>query len=378
MRNYTNKTVYLGMDVHKKTYAVTAICEGQVVKKDTLKADPAILVAYCKKHFVGAKIESAYEAGFCGFYLHRCLEAEGIKSIVVDAAGIEVAVGDRVKTDKRDSLKLATHLSVGRLKGIRIPSVEREDCRAVTRLRESFSRQRSRFACQLKSLLFQHGMIHADDKRKISEKWAKELEAIPVATGLKYAIANYLTLWRQMNIRIKEIDQELSAQAQKDGAIEAMYRSIPGIGATSARVLANELEDTLQFDNEKRLFSYTGLTPSQHSSGEHVRQGHITRHGKPILRKILVQAAWRAIRLDPSLEEIFQRLSIKGGKKRAIVGVARRLIGRIHACFRTGELYRIPLTKNGKAEEKSVVPKELEVANAAPQIAKSNLRSLCS
>lgn len=366
MRNYTNKTVYLGMDVHKKTYAVTAICEGQVVKKDTLKADPVILVAYCKKHFVGANIESAYEAGFCGFYLHRCLEAEGIKSIVVDAAGIEVAVGDRVKTDKRDSLKLATHLSVGRLRGIRIPSIECEDRRAVTRLRETFSRQRSRFACQLKSLLFQHGMIHADDKRKISEKWAKELETRSVAPGLKYAIANYLTLWRQMNIRIKEIDQELFTQAQKDSATEALYRSIPGIGATTARVLANELEDTLQFDNEKRLFSYTGLTPSEYSSGEHVRQGHITRHGKPILRKILVQAAWRAIRLDPSLDEIFQRLSIKGGKKRAIVGVARRLIGRIHACFRTGELYRISSTKNAKAEEKSVVPKELEVANTAP------------
>lgn len=366
MRNYTNKTVYLGMDVHKKTYAVTAICEGQIVKKDTLKADPAILVAYCKKHFLGAKIESAYEAGFCGFSLHRCLEAEGIKNRVVDAAGIEVAVGDRVKTDKRDSLKLATHLSSGRLRGIRIPSVQREDSRAVTRLRETFSRQRSRCACQLKSLLFQHGMIHSDDKRKISEKWAKVLETTPLSPGLKYAVVNYLMLWRQMNARIKEIDRELSIQAEKDVAAETIYRSVPGIGTLSSRILANEIEDTLQFDNEKRLFSYTGLTPSEYSSGEHVRQGHITRHGKPILRKILVQAAWRAILLDSSLEEIFQRLSTKIGKKRAIVGVARRLIGRIHACFRTGELYRISSSENGKAKGNSVISQELELANAAP------------
>lgn len=366
MRNYINKTVYLGMDVHKKTYAVTAICEGQTVKKDTLKADPAILVAYCKKHFVGAKIESAYEAGFCGFHLHRCLETQGIKNIVVDAAGIEIATGDRVKTDKRDSLKLATHLAGGRLKGIHVPSIEREDHRAVTRLRETFSRQRSRFACQLKSLLFQHGLIRADDKRKISEKWAKALEVMPLSPGLKYAIANYLTLWRQMNAKIKEIDRELSLQAQKDDAIEAIYRSVPGIGAGSARVLANEVEDTLQFNNEKRLFSYTGLTPSEYSSGEHIRQGHITRHGKPILRKILVQAAWRAIRIDTSLEEIFRRLSTKVGKKKAIIGVARRLIGRIHACFRTGELYRVPANPNGKAETESLVLHELGLANAAP------------
>lgn len=341
MRDYTNKTVYLGMDVHKKTYAVTAICEGQVMKKDTLKADPAILVAYCKKYFSGAEIESAYEAGFCGFYLHRCLEAARIKNIVVDAAGMEVASGNRVKTDKRDSLKLATHLSERRLTGIRIPSVEREDYRAITRLRETFSRQRSRIACQLKSLLFQHGLILADDKRKISEKWAKILEAMPLSQGLKYAITNYLAQWRQMNAKIKEIDKELEIQAQKDGALEQVYRSVPGIGAGSARILANEIEDTLQFDNEKRLFSYTGLTPSEYSSGEHVNQGHITRQGKPILRKILIQAAWRAIRLDTSLGEIFQRLSAKVGKKRAIVGIGRRLIGRARACFRTGELYRV-------------------------------------
>jgi transposase len=365
MRKYIDKIVYLGMDVHKKTYAVTAICEGQVVKKDTLKADPVVLAAYCKKYFAGAQIESAYEAGFCGFHLHRCLEAEGIKNIVVDAAGMEVAVGNRVKTDKRDSLKLATQLAAGRLKGIHIPSAKREDYRAVTRLRETFSRQRSRFACQLKSLLFQHGLIRADDKKKVSEKWAKALETMPLSPGLKYAVGNYITQWRQMDEKIKEIDKELAVQAQKDGTIEAIYRNVPGIGPVSARILANEVEDTLQFSNERQLFSYTGLTPSEHSSGEHVRQGHITRHGKPILRKILVQAAWRAIGFDPSLEEIFQRLSGKVGKKKAIIGIARRLIGRIRACFRTGELYRVQKGQNGEAKEGSPYPHRPELINVA-------------
>jgi transposase len=188
---------------------------------------------------------------------------------------------------------------------------------------------------------------------------------MPLTPGLKYAITNYLTQWRQMNAKIKEIDQEIAVQAQKDGAIETIYRSVPGIGAGSARILANEVEDTLRFGNEKRLFSYTGLTPSEHSSGEHTRQGHITRHGKPILRKILVQAAWRAIRLDSSLAEIFRRLSTKIGKKKAIIGVARRMIGRIHACFRTGELYRITSNQDEKANRERLVLHELELANTA-------------
>jgi hypothetical protein len=205
MRNYIGKTIYLGMDVHKKTYAVTAVCDGQVVKKDTLKAEPTILINYCKKYFVGAQIKSAYEAGFCGFHLHRCLESEGIKNLVVDAAGIEIAVGDRVKTDKRDSLKLATHLADGRLKGIHVPTAEREDHRAVTRLRDTFVRQRSRFACQLKALLFQHGLIQADDQRKISLKWIKALEAMPLSHGLKYSISHYIAMWKHMDAKVKEI-----------------------------------------------------------------------------------------------------------------------------------------------------------------------------
>ncbi len=361
MRNYIGKTIYLGMDVHKKTYSVTAICDGQVVKKDTLKANPCGLIHYCKKFFVGAKVESAYEAGFCGFHLHRCLVAADINNIVVDAASIEIAASNRVKTDKRDSLKIATHLSEGRLKGIYIPSVEREDYRALTRLRETFSRQKSRFACQLKSLLSLHGLIHSDDKTKISAKWIKALKTLILSTGLKFAVDEYITMWQIMDVKIKAIDKEIALQAEKDNIIEMVYRSAPGIGPTSARVLANELEDMSQFDNERRLFSYVGVTPSEHSSGEHVRQGHITRQGKPILRKILVQAAWRAIRIDESLKEIYDKLSLRIGKKKAIIAIARRLIGRIRSCFRNGELYRLKPSEIERNESESESKKLEEV-----------------
>lgn len=345
MKNYTGKTVYLGIDVHKKTYAVTAISDGQVTKRDVLKADPTILIAYVKKYFPEAQMESAYEAGFCGFHLHRCLEEAGIKNRVVDAAGIEIAVGDRVKTDKRDSLKLATHLAGGRLRGINVPSVEREQYRIVTRLRETVARQRSRVACQLKSLLFQHGLIRADDKKKVSMKWTKVLEAMDLPHGLKYAVNHFIAMWRQLEMRVQEIQEEIAAQAQKDGANEAIYRSVPGVGPTSARILANELEDTQQFGNERQLFSYVGLTPCEYSSGEHVRQGHITRQGKPILRKILIQVAWMAVRRDEKLKALYKQLSERIGAKKAIVAVARRLIGQIRACFRTGELYRLKESK---------------------------------
>lgn len=351
MRNYTGKKVYIGIDVHKKTYSVTAVCEGQVAKKDTMAADPIYLINYCQKYFPKAQIESAYETGFCGFYLHRSLEKVGIKNIVVHAAGIEIAVGDKVKTDKKDSLKLATHLSVGRLKGINVPSKEREDFRALTRTRETFVTHRRRFACQLKAVLFQQGLIAFDDKRVASEKWIKSLSVLPMSSEIRYVVDQYANMWLQLTLKIKEIEQQMALQAMQDESLEVIYRSVPGIGPTSARVLANELGNTLQFNNERQLFNYVGLTPSEHSSGEHIRQGHITRQGKGIVRKILVQAAWKAITIDPSLQAIYNRISQKAGGKRAIVGIARRLIGRIRSCFRTGTLYSV-MEENPQTQEK--------------------------
>lgn len=364
--NYTGKTVYVGMDVHKKTYVITAILEGIVLKKATLKADPKELIQFCKKHFTGATIESAYEAGFCGFYLHRCLIAAGIQNRVVDAASIELAASDRVKTDKRDSLKIATHLSQGRLKAIHVPTVDREDKRNITRTRSALVQDRTRTGNRLKGQLYLNGLIPHDDKRKVSVKWIKEIMALDVLPGLKYSLEEYASIWLATDERIKTIDKEVQKQAQEDCAIDRVYRATPGIGPTSARILANELGDTLQFTNERKLSSYLGLTPTEYSSGENVRQGHITRRGKPLLRMILIQVAWMAIRRDSQLMTVYQRLKLRIGGKKAIVAVARRIIGKIRACFRTNTLYCLDhqLTKEHEelTEEQMCEWQELQLA----------------
>lgn len=340
MKDYTGKTIFVGIDVHKKTYSVTVICEETIVKRDTLPANPIGLIVYLKKRFGSGKIETAYEAGFCGFHLHRALEAAGIENLVVNAAGIEVS-NSRVKTDKRDSLKIATHLSEGKLRSVYIPTVEREDYRTVTRLRDTFSKERLRIGNQIKSLLSLHGLIPADSKKKVSRGWVKSLSELEMGPGVRFAIEKFAEMWLEFDAKIKEIDVEIKRQAIEDHATEVVYRNACGIGCTSARVLANELGDLQQFKNERQLFSFIGLTPCEHSSGEHTRQGHITKQGKPIIRKILVQAFWVAIRYDKGLQEIYERIAVKAGAKRAIVAVARRLIGRIRACFRKGEVYKV-------------------------------------
>lgn len=100
---YAGKEVFVGIDVHKKTYSVAAQVDGVCVKKWTTAASPKGLAEQLLKFFAGANIHTAYEAGFSGFVLHRELVKHGIDSIVVHAAAVEVAVNNRVKTDKRDA-----------------------------------------------------------------------------------------------------------------------------------------------------------------------------------------------------------------------------------------------------------------------------------
>lgn len=346
--DYTGKTIYVGIDVHKKTYSCAAICDGRVIKKDSMPGRPEVIWNYLNNTFRGARIYSVYEAGFSGFHLHRYLVSQGINNEVINPGSIEIASRDRVKTDKRDALKMATQLSVGRLKGIYVPGQEREEKRSVTRLRSNVLKLRNQTGNQLKSLLFTQGLIDSGDDTRLTKKWLlakmEEIRQKGYSEDFSFSVNQYAEQWIQLTARIKEIESRFTVQAKSEKGLQMIYESVPGIGPVHARQLINELGDMTQFSNEKKLFSFTGLTPGEYSSGEHIRHGNISRQGNPVLRKILVEAAWVAITRDPGLKNIFDRLSQHGGKKRAIVGIARRLVGRIRSCVLTGTLYEIKST----------------------------------
>jgi transposase len=358
MPNYIGKTVFLGIDVHKQTYSVTAICEGVMIKQDRFLASPEIFLKYCKRAFEGAKIKSAYEAGFCGFGLHRFLINHGIENIVVHPSSIEVESRNRKKTDKRDSKKIATQLSVGRLKSVFIPTIEQENRRHISRLREQYLKQRTRIAIQLKSFLNVNSLSAAEKGPKISKKYLNQLLALDLDENLQFCIRKFAKAWLYFSEEIAEIDHKLQMLTKEEEELYKAYRKIPGIGPKVAQILVHELGDTLQFSNEEKLFSFCGLTPTEHSSGEHKRLGHITRQGNPVLRKALVQAAWVAVRRDPYFSQYHKRLSAKKGPCHAIVAVARKLIGRARCAIKKKESYLAE-----KAEEKVVLQENFVAAS---------------
>ena len=330
-QDYFGKKVFVGMDVHKKSYVIAASCDGEIVKKWTTTADPQTTVEQLKRFFEGAEIYSGYEAGFSGFTLHRVLVAGGIKNKVINAGSIEVESNNRVKTDKRDARKIAEQLAANRLRGINVPSEEDESRRSLSRGREQVVERRKSIGNQIKMKLHYLGFTLND--QKICESFLKWVEDLEMVKEHRFAIAELIDAWRQETKRIKRFDQALKEQALKDD-LEEIYRSAPGIGAVSARVLSNELSDMSRFDNERQLFSSSGLTPGEHSSGEHVRRGHISRQGSPRIRAIMIEVAWRALAKDRSLKDFYNQVASHRDGKRAIVAVARKMLGRLRHCLK--------------------------------------------
>lgn len=337
--SYIGKKVSIGIDVHRKQYTVTVVVEGIKVDVSTMRGDPEVLITYIKRRYEGAEVRSAYEAGFSGFVLHRRLTLSGIANIVVNAASIAVAARDRVKTDRRDSLKIATQLDCNQLKGIRIPSEEEEARRVLHRTREQHVRQMSRLRNQIRMKLYQFGY---DFGESFSAKRIREIVAQVNLAEVRDAILSLLTMWESTKAEVEKFKKLLQVQADLD-PLEARYRSIPGIGRTTSRTLSTELGNMSQFLNERQLFSFVGLTPSEKTSGETSHKGHITKQGNSLLRKILVQSAWIAVRRDPWMSREFMRLAQKLGKRRAIVAIARKLIGKARALFRRNEWYCSPV-----------------------------------
>lgn len=343
--DYTGKDVYVGIDVHKKSYSVYCLCNREKVKSWSMEASPTKLIEQLNHYFSGSRLYTVYEAGFSGYALHRVLQCAGVNNIVVNPGSVETASRDKVKTDKRDAKKLAEQLSDNRLKSIYIPSEEEERLRLLTRLRATIVKDRARIACRIKSKLFQFGYNEGlVDDSPVSVKWVNKLQGIEYfSIEVKYVIDYLSNQWLQLTTDLKELNKEIAKQSKNNerlSGLEAIYKSVPGIGNISAKELSRELGTLCQFSSNKQAYSYVGLTPSESSSGEKRRQGGISHCGRPRLRHLLIEIAWRYTTKDAEMNEKFCELSYRRGKKRAIVAIARILIGRLRCCLMKGTFYQ--------------------------------------
>jgi len=314
--------IKLGLDVHA---AQITVCR----QEEGLGPQPAQKMSWEKalkwireQAEGGGKVFSCYEAGPCGYGLHRILEAMGVSNIVVAPQRWDEG-GQRVKTDKRDARQLVDRLD-RYLRGnrkvfavVRVPTQEQEQRRCVVRQRGAALKERNR--CVVRG----HGMMLSQGVRAPSGWW-KPACWMEFAPKLPPWLHEQITLWQQKAV---SFEKEVLA-LDKKVCLQSAGKELPkGLGSLTASLLGAEILDWNRFKNRRQVASYTGLCPSEYSSGERRRQGAITKHGNPRIRHHLVEAVWRLEFWQPDYPPIKMLLAAKGPRtrKRAAVAVARRL-----------------------------------------------------
>ena len=348
--SYQGKRVFIGIDVHRGKYAVFSVVSGVHVDNFVYHGSESGLVSVLSKRYINAKsIRCCYEAGFSGYGLCRKLKSTSIDCVVVHPGAVAVSSAKK-KTDKRDAKQMSYQLFSGSLRGIYVPSESEEDLRRFCRLRRNLVKDRTRMRTRVRMLYHYYGILPLDFTGVLSYLNSQRIYVSQIrklGDGFTKEIGTYLDSWKFLSDKIRNLDVEIK-QSSVSSEIDKYYLSVPGIGMLTARVLATELGDMSRFGSAKRLYSYLGLTPGEFSSGENRRLGHISREGKPILRAMLIQAAWRAIKVDDALAIFYSRLKTKKGGKRAIVAVARKLAGIARSCIREKRFYEMPKLEQSK------------------------------
>jgi len=340
--NVNGKTVNVGIDVHKQSWHVTALIEGDVVVTVTIQPFYSVLQRLLAQ-FKGARIRIAYEAGPGGFNLYDDLTADGIECIVVPPSLLPVESGSRVKTDKRDSRKLAEYLGSPRLKKVYVLSKQERAHRQFLRTRRQLSNHRTDVMRQIKSLLLFHGIpLPEVDAGFWTRPFLSSLRAVGTDEYVSRSLNRLIDLYEYLTQQVKQMTKEVRrlARTEKYEKRIKLLQTIPGVGLLSAMEILAELQDVNRFFTADQIAAFLGLTPSQYSSGQHVRMGKITHAGNHRLRTRMVECSWIAIRKDPGLNKTYQAIKKRRGGKRAIVAVSRKLIVRIRRILLDGVTYR--------------------------------------
>ena len=247
---------------------------------------------------------------------------------------IERPSQDRVKTDQRDAERLVRLLMINGLHPVRVPTPEEEALRDLVRAREDLRGDLMRARHRLSKLLLRHDVRYEDTSSRWGDRHRGWLAKVDLGErGAQLTLSEYVGVIDALELRRQTLEGaigELIASSPWAQDV-ARLRCLRGIDTLSAIGLAVEVGDFHRFEHPKRLMSYLGLVPSEHSTGEARRQGHITKSGSRHARRLLVEAAWH-YRRPPRLGTTLARR--QDGQDQTVIAIAWKAQQRLHRVWR--------------------------------------------
>ena len=352
--------IWIGLDVHKNS-TTAAILEGvasdpQIVR---LGADLNQLRKLLRKLSERGSPRVCYEASGCGFVVHRVLENDGFSCEVIAPSLVPTRAGDRQKTDRRDAANLVRLYRSGLLTPVHVPDEDQEAVRDLVRTHVARTKQIKVTKLRIHGLLLRQGHVYRDSSywTKTHRVWLARLRRQlcgPAATIL----AAELELLEYLEAQLKAVDETIEAIATQPPYREtvAALKCLRGVKTFTAMTIATEVGDIRRFSSAQKLMAWTGLVPSERSSGDRQRHGPITKTGNVFLRRVLVEAAHNhrqragstlildrrrsgqppevvsiAIKAQHRLSKRYWRLAARKHSNIAVTAVARELAGFVWA-----------------------------------------------
>ena len=278
---------------------------------------------------------------------------------IVVSVGVEVEVANpnhegwrwrnvKSKTDRKDAEKLAMLSAANQIPTAYIPQRETRQLRSLIRYRQAAVARRTQVKNRIRSILHSQGLA-----MKVGHRgWTLESLERLMRMALPWEAVTAEELWRaelheelksldESERQITRIEKKLNELNEADSRVQRL-QTIPGVGPRTAEALVAVIDDPHRFRRANQLGSYLGMVPKQFESGQMSRQGRITKQGNGMLRTLLVEASWVALRYNPRLRAIYQRITTGGRSRRkiAIVAVARRMLVIAWAMMRDGTEWR--------------------------------------
>jgi transposase len=340
--------LYVGLDVHSRQSSLCILnAGGGTVNQVQLKGPRSAVVDRLRQ--LDEPFSICYEAS-CGYgHLYEQLRPLAHHVAVAHPGKLRLIYGSKRKNDRVDAQKLAKLLLLDMVPPVHVPSIDVRAWRSLIVLRQRVLQQVVRAKNQIRGVLRENDLAGA--KWLWSRKQLAWLESLELHPAAKLRLELAVEEFRALDARIKRIEQELQKYADRTPAVKLLM-TIPGVGIRTAETFVAWVDDVTRFRNNRQIGSYFGLVPCQDASADTNRLGHITRDGPPVMRKLICEAAWTAIKNDPAFTRFFER--VMGGKaerrKIAVVATMHRMIKVMGAMLRSGEAYNAsPLRKTPDA-----------------------------
>ena len=320
----------IGCDLHarQQTIAMLDVSTGEVIEKTLEHDEEKVREFYAA---LPSPVRVGIEATGSMHWFLRLMEKLGIDCQVGHPAKIRKAETRKQKHDRRDAALLLKLLVEDRFPSIWMPSAEQRDLRTLLLHRHQWVRMRTMAQNGLQALALRHGL------RRGAALWNQggqhTLESLPLLPHAAERRAALLTLYRELQNQIDDLDRKVSQQAgQRPQARRLMTH--PGVGPITALATEVFLGDPARFADGKALASYAGMIPSEYSSGGRQRLGKLSKQGSPLLRFLWCEAAIHAVRKDPGLKQFYRRKLVQKGLGKARVATARKLGVRLYIMLR--------------------------------------------